>query len=435
MYLRVMRSRHRDKRISFPSFIRNVFVVVSGLGGGHAIALLLMPVLSRRYSPDDFGVWSVMKTSIAYLTMVSTLRYEMAIPLEKDRQVLRSVVWVPLTNASIFSMLLLSVWIIERDNLSYLFGINQMYWLSIPLGVLFSAWAQIFSYVLIRNERFKPIAVYNITQKILQMGIPLLMAVLYKARAWGLLAGDIFSRFWGLLFLTWMLAAFLEHFLGHFPDIRHLLLVIKKYKNFPIYTLPAAMLHNLLFVTPIYFMSLVYGKKEVGFFSLTQSVLLGPLLLLSQGVAQVFFGRASTLYREQREQIYTLFWRTFGILLGIGLLPGLILIAWGPNLFSVVFGARWVTSGIYARLLVVGVLAQFCVGPVYQVLNIIGQQKFITISAMISVGIFILISLFVYFMHWSAKMFVGLYSVIVLMEYSLLLIFTNSSLKNSAYGR
>jgi len=410
-------------------FIRNVFMVISGLGIGHVIVFISMPILSRQYSPSDFGLWSVMRMAISYLTMIATLKYELAIPLEKEEDNLALVIRIPLVSAVMFSVIVFGIWWGIKGNLYHAFGIEEKYWLVIPLGMLFSAWGQTFSYVAIRKERFKIIASYNIIRRIVQVSIPMGLAIFYKIEAWGLLLGEILSRLLGTLFLLVQFPNLLKLFVVDISEIRQFWQIVKKYQNFAIFTMPAAMINNLLFVSPVYFMSFIYGNEEAGFFSLTQSVLLGPLLLLSQGVAQVFFGRVSTTYREQPEQVYSLFWRTFKTLFFVGLIPSLVLILWGPYLFGLVFGDQWVKSGVYARLLMVGVLAQFCVGPVYQSLNIVNGQKFIAISGMISVGLFAVVALEVYFQHLSSEVFVGLYSVIIMIDYSLLLIFTFLALK------
>jgi O-antigen/teichoic acid export membrane protein len=57
--------------------------VVSGTGVAQFVTIVASPVLSRIYSPSDFGIYSV-AISILILSVVTCLRYEFAIPLPKD---------------------------------------------------------------------------------------------------------------------------------------------------------------------------------------------------------------------------------------------------------------------------------------------------------------------------------------------------------------
>lgn len=65
------------------SFVRNVAVLAGGTAAGQAIVVLASPVLTRLYTPEDFGVLAVYASLLCVLSTVATLRYELAIPLPK----------------------------------------------------------------------------------------------------------------------------------------------------------------------------------------------------------------------------------------------------------------------------------------------------------------------------------------------------------------
>jgi len=50
------------------------------------VVLLAAPLLTRLYSPDDFGVLTVYIGILSLLSVIASLRYELAIPLPEDER-------------------------------------------------------------------------------------------------------------------------------------------------------------------------------------------------------------------------------------------------------------------------------------------------------------------------------------------------------------
>jgi len=65
-------------------FLKDVSIMLTGSAGGQAVSLLLSPLLTRLYSPQEFGILSVYSAIIAILVVVASLRYELALPLVRD---------------------------------------------------------------------------------------------------------------------------------------------------------------------------------------------------------------------------------------------------------------------------------------------------------------------------------------------------------------
>src|SRR5579859_6097194 len=65
-------------------FLKDVSIMLTGAAGGQAVSLLLSPLLTRLYSPQEFGTLSVYSAIVAILVVISSLRYELALPLVRD---------------------------------------------------------------------------------------------------------------------------------------------------------------------------------------------------------------------------------------------------------------------------------------------------------------------------------------------------------------
>jgi O-antigen/teichoic acid export membrane protein len=76
----------RARRALLPqnAFARGVSVLVGGTAGAQLITVLAAPLLTRLYSPEDFGLVAVCASLLALIGVISSRRYELAIPLPDD---------------------------------------------------------------------------------------------------------------------------------------------------------------------------------------------------------------------------------------------------------------------------------------------------------------------------------------------------------------
>src|SRR2546425_10423373 len=73
-------------------FIRHILTLITGTTIAQAIPLVVTPILTRIYSPQDFGLFALYMSIIAILGVVATGRYELAIMLpEKDEDAINVV--------------------------------------------------------------------------------------------------------------------------------------------------------------------------------------------------------------------------------------------------------------------------------------------------------------------------------------------------------
>ncbi len=61
-------------------------ILVSGTAFGQVLVLAASPLLTRIYTPADFGVLAVLTGFLGVFGAVGSFRYELAIPLADDEQ-------------------------------------------------------------------------------------------------------------------------------------------------------------------------------------------------------------------------------------------------------------------------------------------------------------------------------------------------------------
>ena len=64
-------------------YIKNITVLVSGTFLSQLLVILFLPILSRVYNPEDFGLYSFFLSITASIAIISTFTFERAIVLPK----------------------------------------------------------------------------------------------------------------------------------------------------------------------------------------------------------------------------------------------------------------------------------------------------------------------------------------------------------------
>lgn len=354
------------------SFGRRVMLLAGGTALGQVLVIGASPLLTRIYSPDDFGILGAYSAVLALVVAVVTLRYHLAIPLpERDDDGLLLVL-VSLASVALFSALLAAALVLFGNALFGLAnaeGLARYGWVLV-LGVLGSGAYQVFTYWAIRRQTFRPLAMTKVTQGAVlaasQVGIGLL-----SAGPLGLLLGDALGRTAG----TGLLARLTLSDRGRLGGVswRRARDLIVRYRRFPTFSTLSALLNTGGLQVPALLILAFYGPQAAGWYALTMRVFGMPMSLLGTSASQVYTSSIAELARKG-ESSADLYVRTAFRLLLIGLpIAGLAALL-GPHAFAFVFSAEWTEAGVYARLLAPMFLVQFVASPLSQTLNVLERQ-------------------------------------------------------------
>jgi O-antigen/teichoic acid export membrane protein len=129
-----------------------------------------------------------------------------------------------------------------------------------------------------------------------------------------------------------------------------MLVNLKRYRKFPLIDSWGSFINNLSWQLPSLMLLYFFSETVVGYYSLSNRLILLPLTLIGNSIAQVFYQRSAEL-RANPVNLSKSVELVFHRLTAIGLFPALILGVAGPQLFGIVFGANWVEAGRYAQIL------------------------------------------------------------------------------------
>ena len=370
-----MRARLHGRR-----FLSNVLVLAGGTAAAHGVTLAAEPILTRLYSPVQFGICAAFASAAGILQSISSGRYERAIPIPRDERSSLGLLYL--------CFLILVCATALGQVVAWLFGEPLLRWANIPqlrpylwlvpAGLFFGSAYEVLSMWTIRTKEFTVLASTKLRRS---GGTALTQLALggLAAGPLGLIAGDMVGRILGLGALAGPI------WRKHRPTMRKISPAdIKdlavRYRRFPMLSTPAALLNRSAERLPAFLLLAFYGPAETGWYWLCQRALSVPVTLISQSVARVYIGEASEAVRTSPERLKGLFLRVGWKLFLFSLPPSAVLVAFGPWLFRIVFGPSWVEAGEYARALGVNLPFLMCIAPLTQTLFIVERQELLLIG-------------------------------------------------------
>jgi O-antigen/teichoic acid export membrane protein len=329
----------------------SVLQLAGGTALGQGVIIVASPLLTRLYSPDDFGVLVVYVSLLSFLLGVATLRYQMAIPLIRQRAELASllvlcvVVLLGMTTLVALIALVFGHRIIDWVNAPRL---QSFLWL-VPLSFAGAGAFQMLSYWAIRNGEFGVLGRTRLMQSGGQAMSQLVLGV-FSVGAFGLLIGDAIGRATGSLRLARMVGRELG---GEFRqvDARSVWQVARRYQRFPLISSGSGLLASAGMQFPTLLIASLYGSLVVGWFGLCQRLLSMSFSLVASSIGLVFFSEAAALARDNPVRLMQFFWKTVLRATGLAsvLIIGVVLVA--PFLFGPLFGREWAEAGNFAQVL------------------------------------------------------------------------------------
>ena len=349
-------------------FVRGVSVLMGGTVGAQFLTLLAAPILTRLYGTESFGLLSVYIAVVSLFSVVSSLKYELAIPLPEDDGDVVALTILSLVIVSLISLMagilvffcgtLVSVSLGVR-------GLSDYLWL-IPVGVFLAGILQIFTYWSIRLKDFSILAKVKIWQQIV---IVFVQISTFKLGGIGLLLGQAFGQGVGIQALSRKIVS-----KGGWQPVplSQVKKVASRYRNFPLYSTWAGFLNTAGSQVPPLLFASIFGASAAGLYALAYRVIALPMGVVGKAVAQVFLSNAAIDYKKGK--LPDLVISAQRTLIKVVVPPAIFLILFGPVVFPLVFGKDWAEAGEVASWLALWMLVSFAASPLSSIFAVIERQ-------------------------------------------------------------
>ena len=374
------------------AFVRGVSVLMGGTASAQVLLVLAAPLLTRLYSPEDFGLLAVYASLLSLIGVISSLRYELAITLPEDDGEAANVAVLCLILVVLSTILTGVLVLLMGSAIAAALGVPKLagyLWL-LPAGVLLTGFYSVFNYWAVRTKRFTTIAGTKLRQAVATLAIQL---AALKLGGIALLLGQVAGQGVGTTTLGLPAIKSAEFKQVSWAGIKK---VASRYRRAPIFSTWAGLVNTAGHQLPPLIFAAFFSAGAAGLYALANRLLAMPANLTGGALAQVFLSHGVESHREGN--LGLLYSKLQNTLIQIGLPPTLLIVLVGPELFAVVFGQEWREAGVFAQWLAVGAFIGFVVSPLSIIFTIMEEQRmglmlqlilFILRLVGISIGIFL----------------------------------------------
>jgi len=363
-------------------FSRNVLTLMTGTTIAQAIPIAISPILTRIYTPEDFGVFALYMSVLGFFAIIINGKYDMAIVLPKEEKEAFNIFILSLLITCFISLIITFFIFIFFEKI--LFYLNNqdigLFLYLIPLSSFLIGIYQSLYYWLTRTEQFGHISISQIGQSLTTGSSQVSSG--YMELLGGLISGNIIGRVIAILVL---LKYFFQEKSLNIKDIQKKLLIkqMMRYKDFPL----ISTFHSLSEISrlsgTVILISFFFGSTVLGFYALALRILQVPLGIIGSSLGQVLYQKFNTLHNDKRILYPYMKVVVFKLLL-IAVPLFFVLYMVLPDLFKFIFGENWYYAGEYSRLLIPYLFMNFIVGPVSHLIMIVEKQKTFFYMALVS---------------------------------------------------
>lgn len=358
-------------------FFRNVLTAFSGSAGASVISLLLTPIITRLFDPEDFGQIAFLIVLTTNLGMISTMAYPQAIVLPKSRSAFYQLIRLILILLGIMLVVISIVVFFAAPTILDLFNMERIGGLIylLPLLILLNELNRIGVNWNIRRKRFRANAAGSIANNLSLRVVQISYAYLLQPSLMGLLSGNLTAYVLRLYILfkgQWR--EFIRLFFRiRMPDIKA---VAKQFQNYPKWMFPSALVEAVSASMPIYILAIYFDAAIVGHFSFAQSLLNHPYTMLSASVMPVFLQRANELYQEGLESLQSFALKIYQRLTILGAVVFGGAVFFSEDILPFIFGSKWETAGVFAGSLAIYFVFKFIMVPIRPIFRVIQKEKY-----------------------------------------------------------
>jgi O-antigen/teichoic acid export membrane protein len=343
-------------------------LLISGTFLAQVILVVSSPILLRLYSPSDVGSLAAIMGLLSVVTVISSCRYELAIPLAEHDDEAAALVVLSLSILTVTSFFTwITVFVFGRDigSMAGAAWLGSEHWL-IPLGLLATGLYSIFNYWCVRKKQFAAIARAT---AVTAVATTLTQLLLHKFGFVGLLTGQVTGQIAGVVALVsrtqiWPILAR--------SNRAQILWQAKRHRNFPVYSTWEGLVNTASHQVAPIGLAFAFGSGAAGVFAIAHRFLGIPASLVGLAVGNVFF---ASVAKQSKTGIRSEFTRTAAHLSLLGMPAITLLAVAAPPAIRLLFGAEWEEVGRLAGWMAPWFYLQLISSPMSLLFSATERQK------------------------------------------------------------
>ena len=354
------------------TIIREMSTLLSGNILAQIISLAAYFALTRIFSTEDYGLYSIFYSYIEVLIILSTCKYELAIVVADSDREASAMAHFTLRLNAIVSTALLTIALVLWLTGALPGNFDELGWivLLIPPMVFFCGTSRVYSFLFNRAHRYGTMATSETVNAASGAVIKIALGLLGILQA-GMPIGTVAGRAIGNL--VYRLKSPKKNSELRIPNTE-LKSVARKHRNYPRYVATKDFVNSFSSNLPFLWLALYFDRADVGLFALALTFTFRPINILNVAFEQVLYARTAEAVR-QRQSVSRLITRFLLILNAIAI--PLFVLAWfvAEPVFAFCFGGRWAGCGIYVQALLPWVFLMLSSTSLMFISNVFSTQR------------------------------------------------------------
>lgn len=364
------------------------------------ILFVFYPIMTRIYSPQEFGYYAAVSAAAMIIASVSMLRYDFALYYEADEDHQKRILVISLVICLIISFI--------STGLGFIY--DQNWGMSLGILVFAISMQSLLNVYFVKNNLNGAINQSKIIYAVVFSGLQIGLGTLNPS---GLVMvwSDGIARLVSSYRLLGLLFVFPQQKAKNMEMYQQLL---RKYFYLVKYTSVSSLINTISGSVITLFLNHFYQPNQAGLYALSQRVIQGPLGMLTYSINQTYNGDLSN--KESMEDQGKTIKKFSLVMLLLGLLVGVLIYSIAP-VIPRFLGAEWQETSRVIQLLCPFFGAAFAVSPLMNSLNLLKlnhMQMYYEIFRFISV---VLVLAYIYFYRVDFYDGVGIYSWIMFSLY------------------
>ncbi|HDC9204693.1 TPA: type 8 capsular polysaccharide synthesis protein Cap8K [Staphylococcus aureus] len=358
-------------------FIGDSFLMILSSGIAQVILIITTPIITRLYSPAEFGEFTIFSNIAMILIPIINARYDLLIVNAKNDRSANILSQISFLISLLILLILIpilaiSAWLYPNFILDFIFIIIMLFLVSLT---------NIFTNYLNKERKYKVLSLINV----LRAGSMALLQIIFGLLSLGSL-GLIIG--FSLSYITGITLGY-KTFKKHFNIVRNkeeTKALFLENKNQLVYSTPSILLNSLSFSVVVFFIGILYTNTEVGIYGMAIRVLGIPVTIISLGLSKIFMQQANDYYIE-RGNFRNLLLKFSSTLVIVSIILYVPLYLFSEELVNILLGHSWVDAITVIKIVIPLFVIRLIVSTVsLSVIVLQKQQLELILQALFLIG-------------------------------------------------
>lgn len=348
-------------------FLQHVLTLASGTAAAQALGFLFIPILSRTYSQEAFGIFASYTAMMTLLSSFVTLKYDTALVLPKEDRgayallKISNLVAVFLTILSCVVLFLPIPYFQEYKGLQVFIAFGTILSVNYNNSALWN----------VRFKQFKITSLAKIIQVVAVFGFQILLFKYFYLK--GLIYGSILGISCSGLYL--ILFRKLEWSIYKSISLSEMKAEAIRYIDFPKYFTLSNVILSLSANLPVLFFVKYISLAQLGIYGMAVRVIAQPVSLVSESFRSVILSYMAER-RNKEEKVLGWYLKMLFFLFIASLIASVILYFLGPYIVDIFLGSKWQQVGGYMQMLIPMLISMMIASPGVAAVRVFEMQKY-----------------------------------------------------------